>query len=186
MLDKLRVKDVYVKIDDYPNISQHAPIGHAINMMHNILRNKSKFRTLLVLDDDDHLKGYLSIRDLIRAVGPDYLHKKKPDVKGHQPFNIEALDQDMSALALIWQEGFTLKLHDELNKPVSEYMIDMEDQLSLDDPITKSIYLMLFHDVMGLPVVEDDHVVGVVRLVDLFDIIADNVEKAWLPQQLGK
>ena len=37
MLDKLRVKDVYVKIDEYPNISHNAPIGHAINMMHNVL-----------------------------------------------------------------------------------------------------------------------------------------------------
>ena len=183
MLDDLRVKDVYVKIDDYPNISQHAPIGHAINMMHNILRNKSKFRTLLVLDDDDHLKGYLSIRDLIRAVGPDYLHKKKPDVKGHQPFNIEGLDQDLSALALIWQEGFTLKLHDELKKPVKEHMTLMEDSVSTEDAIAKCLYLMLFHDVLILPVVEEERVIGVIRLIDLFDRIADNVDQAWMPHQ---
>ena len=183
MLDDLRVKDVYVKIDEYPNISQDAPIGTAINMMHNVLRTKSKFRTLLVLDDDDHLKGYLSIRDLIRAVGPDYLHKKKPAVKGHQPFHIEGLDQDMSALALIWQEGFTLKLHDELTKPVKEHMTLMEDSVSADDSIAKCLYLMLFRDVLILPVVEEDHVVGVIRLIDLFDRIADNVEQAWLPHQ---
>ena len=183
MLDDLRVKDVYVKIDEYPNISQHAPIGYAINMMHNVLRNKSKFRTLLVLDDDDHLKGYLSIRDLIRAVGPDYLHKKKPDVKGHQPFNIEGLDQDLSALALIWQEGFTLKLHDELKKPVKEHMTLMEDFVTTEDSIAKCLYLMLFHDVLILPVVEKERVVGVIRLIDLFDRIANNVEEAWLPHQ---
>lgn len=183
MLDDLRVKDVYIMIDEYPNISQHAPIGHAINMMHNILRNKSKFRTLLVLDDDDHLKGYLSIRDLIRAVGPDYLHKKKPAVKGHQPFNIEGLDQDLSALALIWQEGFTLKLHDELKKPVKEHMTLMEDSVSTEDTIAKCLYLMLFRDVLILPVVEEEHVVGVIRLIDLFDRIADNVDQAWMPHQ---
>lgn len=183
MLDDLRVKDVYVKIDEYPNISQHAPIGHAINMMHNVLRNKSKFRTLLVLDDDDHLKGYLSIRDLIRAVGPDYLHKKKPAVKGHQPFHIEGLDQDMSALALIWQEGFTLKLHDELKKPVKEHMTLMEDSVSTEDTIAKCLYLMLFRDVLILPVVEEELVVGVIRLIDLFDRIADNVDEAWMPHQ---
>ena len=186
MLDNLKVKDVFIKIEDYPNISMDAPIGTAIYMMHNVLEDNHKYRTILVLDDDDHLKGYLSLNDLIRAVGPDYLRKERPNIKSHQPFALDSLNQDLSALSLIWQEGFTLKLHDELNKPVSDYMTLMEDQVSLDDAIAKCIYLMLFHDVMGLPVVEDGHVKGVVRLVDLFEIIADNVEKAWLPQQQGK
>jgi len=101
MLDKLCVKDVYVKIDDYPNVSLHAPIGYAIHMMHHVLEDKNKFRTILVLDDEDHLKGYLSLRDLIRAVGPDYMHKKSPDVRGHQPFNLEGLSQDLTALSVI-------------------------------------------------------------------------------------
>ena len=183
MLDELCVKDVYIQLDDYPNISLDAPIGHAFHMMHRVLEDKTKFRTLLVMDDDDHLKGYLSIRDLIRAVGPDYLHKKRPDMKGHQPFNIEGLDQDMSALSLIWQEGFTLKLHDELKKPVRDHMTLMEDQVSLDDPIAKCLYLLLFRDVLVLPVVVNDELIGVVRLVDLFELIANNVEKAWMPKQ---
>lgn len=181
MLDKLTVNDLYQTIEDYPNISVDAPIGHAIHIMHNVLEDKSKYRTILVLDDDDHLKGYLSLRDLIRAVGPDYLHKKRPDVKGHQPFNLEGLGQDLSALSLIWQDGFTLKVQGELSKPVSEYMTLMEDQVSLDDPIAKCIYLMLLHDLLVLPVVEDDRVIGVIRLVNLFEHIADNVDKAWLP-----
>ena len=181
MLDHLHVRDVYVKIDDYPNISQDAPIGHAIYIMHHVLEDKNKFRSILVLDDEDHLKGYLSLKDLIRAVGPDYLHKSRPSVKGNQPFNLEGLKPDLSALSLIWQEGFTLKLQEELNKPVVEYMTLIEDQVALDDPIAKCLYIMLLRDVLILPVVEDSRVVGVVRLVDLFDCIADNVEKVWLP-----
>ena len=181
MLDDLRVKDVYIKIDDYPNISLNAPMGNAFHMMHHVLEDKTKFRTILVLDDDDHLKGYLSLRDLIRAVGPDYLHKTRPDVKGHQPF--EGISQDLTALSLIWQEGFTLKMHDELKKPVSEYMTLIEDCVSLEDPIAKCLYLMLFRDVLVLPVVEEGRVAGVIRLVDIFERIADNVEEAWLPKQ---
>lgn len=183
MLDKLHVRDLYVKIEEYPNISLYAPLGYAIQMMHQVLKQQTRFRTILVLDDDDHLKGYLSLRDLIRAVGPDYLHKKRPAVKGNQPFAFDGLRQDVRALAVIWQEGFTLKLHDELQKPVSECMTLMEDRVTLGDSISKCLYLMLFHDVLILPVVEDDRVVGVIRLVDLFDRIADSVEKVWLPKQ---
>lgn len=185
MLDKLKVKDIYIKLDDYPNISFDAPVGHAIHVMHHVIVDQHKYRTILVLDDEDRLKGYLSMRDLIRAVGPDYLHKKQQAVKGNQPFNFDGLSQDLTALSLIWQEGFTLKLQDELSKPVSEYMTLMEDQVTLDDPIAKCIYVLLLHDLLVLPVVEDEEVVGVVRLVDIFERIADNVERAWMPKHKG-
>lgn len=181
MLDNLKIKDLLIKIDDYPNISEHAPIANAFHLMHHVLEDKNKFRTILVLDDDDHLKGYLSLRDLVRAVGPDYLHKNRPDIKGHQPF--AGFDQDLTSLSLLWQDDFTLNMREELVKPSSEYMTLMEDQVSMEDPITKCIYLMLFHDVLILPVVEDEQVLGVIRLVDLFDRIADNVDQVWMPTQ---
>lgn len=182
MLDNHLVKDLYVKIDDYPNIAHDVQIGDAFHMMHNVLEDQHKYRSILVLDDNDHLMGYLSIRDLIRAVGPDYFHKKTQDVKGNQPFNFDGLSQDLSALSLLWQEGFNEKqLQREANKPVSEYMTLIEDQVSLADPLAKCLYLMLVKDLLMLPVVEDEQVVGVIRLVDLFECLASNVEKVWTP-----
>ena len=93
MIENHLVKDIYIKIDDYPNILEKSPIGNAFNIMHNVLEDKHKYRSILVVDDNHHLKGYLSLRDLIRAVGPDYLQKVHPDVKGHQPFNFDGLGQ---------------------------------------------------------------------------------------------
>jgi len=181
MLDELCVKDVYIKIDNYPNILVNAPIGEAIHIMHHELEEKNKYRTILVMDDNDHLQGYLSIFDLIRAVGPDYLQKNRQNVKSHQPYAVMA--QDMSALALIWQEGFSVKMHDELAKPVYEYMTHMESGVSLNDPIAKGLYLMLFGDVLILPVIENEELVGVIRMIDLFNHIADDVEQVWYPRQ---
>lgn len=185
MLDDLRVKDLYITINDYPDVSLDAPIGHAIYIMHHVLEDKNKYRNILVLDDDDHLQGYLSLRDLIRAVGPDYLHKKRPDVKGHQPFNLEGLAEDLTALSSLWEDDFTARLHSELKKPVREYMTLMADKVSLDDHISKCMYLMLLHDVIVLPVIENDHVIGVVRQVDVFERIAVSVEKVWLHKEEG-
>lgn len=185
MLDNVRVKDVFITIEDYPNISLDAPIGHAIHIMHHMLSHEKKYRNILVLDDDDHLQGYLSLRDLIRAVGPEYLRKRKPDVKGNQPFNVEGFSQDLTSLSLLWEVDFTAKLNNELKKPVLEYMTLMEDEVLLDDHISKCMYLMLQHDVIVLPVMEDDLVIGVVRMVDVFERIAVSVEKVWFHKQEG-
>lgn len=184
MLENHQVKDIYVKIEDYPHVSVDTPIGNAFHIMHSVLEESHKYRSILVLDADKHLKGYLSIRDMIRAVGPDYLHKKRPDVKGNQPFDFVGLGQDLSSLSLLWQEGFTVEqLQKEAKKPVSEYMTLIEDQVTLDDPVAKTLYLMLVKDVLMLPVVEDGVVVGVIRLIDLFECLASNVEKVWGPEQ---
>lgn len=52
----------------------------------------------------------------------------------------------------------------------------VEDSVTLEDPIAKCLYMMLFHDVLILPVVNDSKVLGVIRMIDLFDLIADNVK----------
>ena len=105
-------------------------------------------------------------------------------MKGHQPFDFVGLDQDLSALSLLWQEGFSVEqLQSEAKKPVSEYMTLIEDQVRLDDPVAKALYLMLVKDILMIPVVEDGLVVGVIRLVDLFECLAENVKKVWGPGQ---
>ena len=173
MLDDLHVRDIYVPITDYPHIPASASICDAIQMMHNSLSEGHKYRTILVTDEEGHLQGYLSLRDLMRAVGPNYLSKKTPSYKGHQPF--EGISDDFTALSLIWQEGFTLKVMEEARKPVSGVLTLIENTVSLDDPFAKCAYLLLVQDVLILPVVENDRVIGVIRLVDIFERIADTI-----------
>jgi predicted transcriptional regulator len=173
MLDDLHVRDFYVPITDYPHVSVSASICDAIQMMHSSLSEGHKYRTILVTDDAQHLKGYLSLRDLTRAIGPKYLSKKAPDYKGHQPFM--GISDDFTALSLIWQEGFTLKIMEEVRKPVADVLTLIKNTVSPNDPFAKCAYLLLVEDVLILPVVEDDKIIGVVRLVDIFERIADTV-----------
>lgn len=175
MLDGLTVRDFFIPMTDYPHIDSSSAVCKAIVLMHSSLSEGNKYRTILVTDEHQRLMGYLSLRDLIRAVGPRYLRKKSPQIKGHQPFQL--MDQDFTALSLIWQEGFTDKIREEAKQPVSEVMTLVDKTVTMDDPFAKCVYLMLAQDVLILPVVEDDRVLGVVRLVDAFDLIADNLCK---------
>jgi Mg/Co/Ni transporter MgtE len=175
MLDGLTVRDFYIPMTDYPHIESTSSVCKAIVLMYSSLTEGQKYRTILVTDEQQHLMGYLSLRDLIRAVGPKYLRKKKPQIKGHQPFQVT--EQDFTALSLIWQEGFTDKIREEAKQPVADVMTLVDKTVTMDDPFAKCVYLMLAQDVLILPVVEDEKVTGVVRLVDAFDLIADNLCK---------
>jgi len=170
MLDSLSVRDLYVSIDEYPHISADAPIAEAFAIMNSALEAHTRYRSMLVHDNHGCVKGYLTMRDLIHAVA-DFQHSKRPGYKYYHPF--EGIPEDFTALSLIWQEGFTLKIREETANPVQQVMTRVEDTVSLDDPFGKCVYLMLARDVRILPVVEEDNrVLGVVRLVDLFQRIA--------------
>jgi CBS domain-containing protein len=171
-LDNLTAQDLYIPIDQYPHLTEDAAVSTAIDMAHKALVECAQFRTILVTDSELHLKGYLSLRDLIRAVGPDFLHKRESSYHGNQPF--QGLEQDFTALSLIWQEGFTLKVKEEIKKPVHQVMTLVQDTVSLSAPFAKCLYIMLIRDLTFVPVTQDEHVVGAVRLVDLFDRIAQS------------
>jgi CBS domain-containing protein len=169
-LDNLSARDLYVPIEKYPHITEDAPVSDAMALMHRALVECTQYRTILVTDRDRHLRGYLSLRDLIRAVGPDFLRKKEPSYRGNQPFQF--IPQDFTALSLIWQEGFTLKVKEAIKKPVNQVMTLVGETVSFADPFAKCLYLMLARDLAIVPVIEGEQVVGAVRLVDLFERIA--------------
>jgi CBS domain-containing protein len=170
MLDSLSVRDLYISINEYPHIAADASVAEAFAVMNSALEANTRYRSMLVQDNDGYLKGYLTMRDLIHAVA-DFQHSRQPAYNYYHPF--EGIPEDFTALALIWQEGFTLKIKEETEEPVHEFMTRVEDTVHLDDPFGKCVYLMLARDVRILPVVdEDNRVLGVVRLVDLFQRIA--------------
>jgi CBS-domain-containing membrane protein len=173
MLDDLLARDFMIPIEEYPHIAASSSICDAMQLMHSSLAAPRKYRTILVTNESQHMLGYLSLHDLIRAVGPRYLRKEAPDYKGHQPF--QGISNDLSALSLIWQEGFSVKIREEAKKPVKEMMTLIERTVSPEDPFAKCVYLMLVQDELMIPVVEKDKVVGVIRQVDIFELIAENL-----------
>lgn len=175
MLDDIKVRDIYIPMQNYPHIPDTATICDAIKLMHSSQTEAHKYRTILVHDKDERLVGHLSLRDLLRAIGPSYLKKEAPSFKGNQPFKM--VPQDFAALSLIWQEGFTSKIQEEAQNPVTKYLTLFEHTVKLDDPFAKCAYLLLLEDLNVIPVVEEGKVVGVVRLVDIFENIAEHICK---------
>ena len=49
----------------------------------------------------------------------------------------------------------------------------IERTVSPEDQFAKCIYLMLVQNELIIPVVENDRVIGVIRLVDIFELIAE-------------
>jgi predicted transcriptional regulator len=171
MLNQKLVKDLFMPIKEYPHIREDSSISEAFSILDESYKGGCGFRTILVMDEQNHLKGVLTLRDMIRAVVPGFLKKKETSRSGLQPY--QPADQDYPDLLLIWQEDFPERCQKEAEKTVGEVMTQIEETVTLDDPVAKCAYQIIKSDLVIIPVIDDGKAIGVVRLVDVFKEISD-------------
>ena len=156
------IRDIYIRLAEYPNIRDTASLKDAFAVLQSGYATGKPFRHILVLDARDQLVGLLGIRELLHGLFPDYLRSDE-----HHRF--EGAQSDFPALTLIWQETCATQCKEAARNPIKGFMAPVPSSVKLSDPLTLAAYLMVIHDTNVLPVVDDHRVVGVVRMIDVFN-----------------
>lgn len=159
-----QIRDIVVPLDEYPKVHEEATLHDAFVALNAGYASGKRYRHLLVLNRQDQLVGLLGIHDLLRGLFPDYLRTGEGGrhaYAGPVP--------DFPALTLVWAETCREQCPVAAGKPVREFMSPVLAKVGPDDPITKAAYLMVIHDKSMLPVAAGDRLVGVVRLIDVFN-----------------
>ena len=173
MSDSKVVKDVMIGIFEYPHVPYWFTIGQAIRIVKVSFLSTKKYpdpMAILVFDEKYNLMGTLTLKDILKGLEPRFLKT--------QPGKIQLAEEDESALSLIWDTLFDKGSKDLAEKPVSEVMARAKYFVEPTDPITKAAYLMLHHDLLLLPVLENKKkFVGLVRMIEVFDEISNAILK---------
>lgn len=166
MQDGKNVGDLKLDIFDYPHIPYWFTLKQAIGIMQKSMTETGKcFHpfAILVFDEKYNLMGTLSLKDILKGLEPKFL---TPSTKA------EGYTQSVESLSLVWDSLFSEKSKGLAEKPVIEVMVPIKGQVSSDSPITKAAYLMVHQDVMILPVIDNQKIVGIIRMKEVFDEIA--------------
>jgi len=166
------VKDVMIGIFEYPHVPYWFSISQAIRIVKVSFLSTKKYpdpMAILVFDEKYNLMGSLTLKDILRGLEPRFL---KPSAAAQVPA------EDESGLSLIWDTLFTRETKELAEKPVSEIMVPAKQFVDPLSPVTKAAYLMLHHDLVLLPVLEDKKkFVGLVRMIEVFDEISGAILK---------
>lgn len=172
MSDRKVVKDLMTGIFEYPHIPYWFSISQAIRIVKVSFISSKKYpepMAILVFDEKYNLMGTLTLKDIMKGLEPRFL---KPSAKA------QVAEEDESVLSLIWDTLFSKETKEMAEKPVSEIMTPAKYFVEPNDPITKAAYLMLHHDLILLPVLEDKKkFVGLVRMIEVFDEISNAILK---------
>lgn len=166
------VRDILVPVAEFPRIAHSASLKEAYAMLHRQHASGGwRYRHILVFDATGKVVGILSLVDLLRALMPDYI---RATLSQHAVVGTGTLSVG-SSLSMLWQESFADQCRQMDHVAVASQMTPVRHTVKTGDPITLAAYLMIAHNEHMLPVLEAGGVVGVVRIVDVFNQAATEV-----------
>lgn len=158
MPHKRKVREVMIPLKKYPHVPQWFTLRQAVAIVReSAFECAGAFepRTVLVFDEKHRLLGVLTLRDLLKGLEPGFVREREL-LKTDPTYQIE--------------EGQLLGpgMKKQAGKPVSEVMSPVKVSIKADDSLAKAIFVMVGENVGMMPVMEEDQVLGMVRLTDLF------------------
>jgi len=173
-MEMRRVGEIMIPLKDYPHLPVWSSMLEAIEMMHRaeleVRGRKSLPRIILLFDLDGSISGTVRRRDLMQAMEPQFLLGQSLQQR-IKLFDIQ-VDPHLSEL---WPDRWVEGIREQVNRPVTDVMRPIERTIDSDELIMDAVYEMVNHDLILLPVLEEDKVVGVIRTVDVFHEIAELV-----------
>ena len=160
------VKDLMIDIFDYPHIPYWFTLKQATGIIRkSMIESEKCFHPLaiLVFDEKYNLMGTLELKNILKGLEPKFL---SPSTKA------QGYTDSAESLSLVWDSLFAEKSKSLAERPVIEVMTPIKGQVSSDSPITKAAYLMVHQDVMILPVIDNQKIVGIIRMKEVFEEIA--------------
>jgi cytidylate kinase len=173
-----RARDVMLPPDSYPNCRLSCTIREAmVALTASAVRLDDGYimvpRYVLVLDDDEQLRGIVSRRELLKGLIPHLRQSQESEahIRELVPFG----GGTPSDLFIGWTSLFTPTALEAAGRSISTIMAPIRGTVQVDDSLSTVISTMLHHGVDLVPVLERGRVAGVVLMTNIFDIVAQFV-----------
>ncbi|MBW1953290.1 MAG: CBS domain-containing protein [Deltaproteobacteria bacterium] len=158
MPHKKKVREIMIPLQDYPHIPYWFTLRQAVGLVReSAIKYAGVFepRSVLVFNEKYQIVGILTLRDIIKGLEPGFLKESE----------LIKLDP---ALAVVMEDLLGPAMERQAERPVGEVMSPIKVSVKADDSLVKALFLMVRENVGMMPVMEDDRVVGMLRLTDLF------------------
>jgi CBS domain-containing protein len=167
-----RIREIMIPVAQYPSVRDNATLRDAIAVIVGaeleVDLKKSLPRVILVFDGIDVLVGYIRRRDIMRGLEPSFLVSQPLEYR-QKLFDV-SVDPNLSELTY---DRVVKGVQAQADRPVSDVMRPLEATIDADDHVMKAIYEMVSLNVSLIPVLDEGHLVGVVRSVDVFRELAE-------------
>jgi cytidylate kinase len=173
-----KARDVMLPPDSYPHCRMSCTIREAIVALSaSAVRLPDSYvmipRYVLVLDDNDELKGIVSRRELLKGLVPQL--KRSQETEAHIRELVPFGGNVPSEILIRWTSLFSKGALEAANHSVASIMAPIKGSVQVDDSVSTVISTMLRYGVDLVAVLDGRRVAGVVLMTNIFDIVAQFV-----------
>lgn len=175
------VASLMIPLERYPHLSAEAPLREAVLLIYKGMAQPelSGFRRALVLGKDNVLVGIINMPILLQGLEPGVLRTEPGG-----PFQGYASHTGAGngiAVQVFWEKVFTQGFGDEPGRAVGEVAQPLTATVTPEDKLARALHLMLTEKLQILPVVKNNQVLGVVRMIEIFGKLVPRIEKSDKP-----
>jgi CBS domain-containing protein len=177
-MKNLKVKKLVVPLDEFLVVNKDTSLLEVILSLKEKKEKNANFHsTVFITDDRGKFIGKISILDILRGIEPKYKEVSDVDLSrfGYsEDFVLSILkNYDLWAHPL---ENLCQNIPNILASEVARD-IDTNETVSTEDSLDLAVHKMVMNNYTLLLVEEDGSFVGVLRSIDLFFFICEQVEK---------
>lgn len=174
------VRDLMVPLSDYATVSEDTVLGEAIAALKasqsGFDPGKHPHRAILILDKQGNVVGKISFLTILRALEPKYDEMLSDNGPWHLGFTrkfqkamFESLRLWQDPLEQICKKAAGIRVKTFMAAPMESEMIES------DAPLGEAVHQLVIGHHQSLLVTEGGRVVGILRLTDVFQAVADSV-----------
>lgn len=186
-MSDLRLKDLMVPVGDYASVPLGASIREGIVALKEAQRRefqnepeRHRDRAVLVKDSKGEVVGKLSMWSIIGCLEPSFSRVKGGAASSMAASRIgsaRGVIEEIMGSSHLWRRRLStiagdtaeLKIRDLLHEPRKSELIDEGSSLE------RAIHLLVVGHLMSLLVTRDHKIVGILRLVDVFELVCDRI-----------
>ncbi|MGD9949569.1 MAG: HPP family protein [Desulfobulbus sp.] len=162
------IKELVVPLEQFPHLSSEESVHEAVGQLFSHTANgsgKLMFDELIVINAEDQYVGRLTIQGILTCFFPTLFD-------GQQKQVFAGKSEKYTNLAILMEDSFQAECRRQGALPVSLFMVPPHKSIKADMHPLHAAEIMMEENETCLPVVEDQALIGVVRLIDIFRALA--------------
>jgi len=184
-LKNYMVKDLMVSVSEYATVKEDATLFEAVMALEKSQEENQKrrypHRAVLVLDQTGNVVGKVSQLDVLRALEPKY-----DDMRTRYEANLGGFTRSFIKTTLsqfnLWEKPMQDVCTKASVRKVKEFMYTPSEGEFVDIVATldEAIHQLVMGYHQSLLVMEEEKIVGILRLTDVFEAVFESIKQCQL------
>ncbi len=160
------VRDFIIPLDRYPHLQETQTMHDAVESLSQFCcgaNERLRYSTVFITNHQHQLVGKLNIQDLLLAFDDRFADG--------QTGKFEGKEAEYPNLTILWEDSFFIECRKKKERFLKDLMKPITRTIKADDSLVKALTIMLHGDDQVLPVIDNEAIIGVIRLEEMFKAI---------------